>query len=112
MDKGYDAVRVYDECETRGCDPVIPLKGAKANQPALPLALGGRLFPRIPRHTQRSKDQYRGRAAIEREFGRLKHDYGAPLRVRGLRRSHADLTMLARLSQALSRAREAMPVAA
>jgi hypothetical protein len=52
-------------------------------------------------------------AAIEREFGRLKHDYGlAPLRVRGLRRSHADLTMLARLSQALSRAREAMPVAA
>ena len=52
---------------------------------------------------------YRGRAAVEREFGRLKHDYGlAPLRVRGLARVqlHADLTMLARLAQALSRARE------
>jgi hypothetical protein len=108
MDKGYDAARVYAECEQRGCDPIIPLKGAKANQPALPLALGGRLFPRIPRHSQRFRDLYRGRAAVEREFGRLKHDYGlAPLRVRGLERValHADLTMLARLTQALSRAR-------
>ena len=115
MDKGYDAIRVYDECESRGCEPVIPLKGAKANQPALPLALGGRLFPRIPRHMERFRGLYRSRAAIEREFGRLKHDYGlAPLRVRGLKKValHADLTMLARLSQALSRAREAMPVAA
>jgi hypothetical protein len=115
MDKGYDAIRVYDECEARGCEPVIPLKGAKANQPALPLALGGRLFPRIPRHTERFRGLYRSRAAIEREFGRLKHDYGlAPLRVRGLEKValHADLTMLARLSQALSRGREAMPVAA
>jgi Transposase DDE domain len=34
MDKGYDAVRVYEECETRGVEPVIPLKGAKKNQPA------------------------------------------------------------------------------
>ena len=45
----------------------------------------------------------------------LKHDYGlAPLRVRGLGRVqlHADLTMLARLAQALSRAREAIPIAA
>jgi hypothetical protein len=115
MDKGYDAIRVYDECELRGCEPVIPLKGAKANQPALPLALGVRLFPRIPRHTERFRGLYRSRAAIEREFGRLKHDYGlAPLRVRGLKKValHADLTMLARLSQALSRGREPMPVAA
>src|SRR5207244_3860343 len=52
-DKGYDNTRVYAECEERGCEPVIPLRGAKANQPALPLALGGRLFPRIPRHSQR-----------------------------------------------------------
>jgi hypothetical protein len=47
---------------------------------------------------------------VEREFGRLKHDYGlAPLRVRGLERValHADLTILARLAQALSRSREA-----
>ncbi len=44
----------------------------------------------------------------------LKNDYGlAPLRVRGLERVqlHADLTMLARLSQALARAR-AVPLAA
>ena len=104
MDKGYDAIRVYDECESRGMRTGRPMKGAKSNQVALPLALGGRLFPRIPRHTQRFKDLYRGRAAIEREFGRLKHDYRlAPLRVRGLEKValHADLTMLARLSQAL-----------
>ncbi|MCA1707715.1 MAG: transposase [Actinobacteria bacterium] len=114
MDKGYDNNRVYAECEERGVEPIIPLRGAKKNQPALPLALGGRLFPRIPRHTQRFRDLYRGRAAVEREFGRLKHDYGlAPLRVRGLERValHADLTMLARLGQALARAR-AMPLAA
>ena len=85
MDKGYDNTRVYAECEERGCEPVIPLRGAKANQPALPIALGGRLFPRIPRHTQRFRDLYRGRAAVEREFGRSKHDYGlAPLRVRAV----------------------------
>ncbi len=108
-DKAYDSVRVHDECAERGVDPVIPIKGSKANQTVMPIATGGRLFPHIPRHSQRFKDLYRGRAAIEREFGRLKHDYGlAPLRVRGLERVslHADLTMLARLSQALSRARE------
>jgi hypothetical protein len=51
---------------------------------------------------------------VEREFGRLKNEYGlAPLRVRGLERValHADLVMLARLSQALVRAR-ALPLAA
>jgi hypothetical protein len=114
MDKGYDNTRVYAECEERGCEPVIPLRGAKANQVALPLALGGRLFPRIPRHSQRFKDLYRGRGAVERTFGRLKHDYGlSPLRVRGLENVslHADLTMLGRLTVALSRARE-MPLAA
>jgi hypothetical protein len=49
-----------------------------------------------------------GRAAVEREFGRLKNEYGlSPLRVRGIERValHADLTMLARLSVALARAR-------
>jgi hypothetical protein len=114
MDKGYDNNRVYAECEERGCEPIIPLRGAKANQPALPLALGGRLFPRIPRHTQRFRDLYRRRAAVERAFGDLKHGYGlAPLRVRGLAKVqlHADLVMLARLSQALARAR-AVPLAA
>jgi hypothetical protein len=114
MDKGYDNTRVYGECEEQGVEPVIPLRGAKANQVALPLALGGRLFPRIPRHSQRFRDLYRGRVAVEREFGRLKHDYAlAPLRVRGLERVslHADLTILARLSLALSRVRE-IPLAA
>jgi hypothetical protein len=113
-DKGYDNTRVYAEIEERECEPVIPLRGAKANQVALPLALGGRLFPRIGRHTPRFKILYKGRVAVEREFGRLKHDYGlAPLRTRGLERVslHADLVMLARLSQSLARAR-AVPLAA
>jgi hypothetical protein len=116
MDKGYDNTRVYAECAERGVAPVIPLRGAKKNQPALPLATGGRLFPRIPRHTQRFRDLYRGRGAVEREFGRLKNDWAlAPLRVRGIERVqlHADLTILVRLAQALSRAREqAVPLAA
>ena len=48
------------------------------------------------------------KAAVEREFGRLKHEYAlTPLRVRSIERVelHVDLVMLARLSQALSRAR-------
>ncbi|MEJ7566991.1 MAG: transposase [Gaiellaceae bacterium] len=109
MDKGYDVERVHAECETRGCSPVVPLKGAQATQTILPVGPVCRLNPRIPRHTQRFRDLYAGRSAVEREFGRLKHDYGlAPLRVRGLERValHADLVMLGRLAQALSRARE------
>jgi Transposase DDE domain len=73
-----------------------------------------RLHPLVPRETKRWRDLYRGRASVEREFGRLKHQYGlAPLRVRGLARVqlHADLTMLARLSQALARARAVPPAA-
>jgi transposase len=75
---------------------------------------GSRRNPLIPRETRRWKVLYRGRAAVEREFGRLKNEYGlAPLRTRGIERValHADLTMLARLSQALARAR-AVPLAA
>jgi hypothetical protein len=70
--------------------------------------------PLIPRETRRFRALYHRRAAVEREFGRLKHQYGlAPLRTRGIERVqlHADLTMLARLSQALARAR-AVPLAA
>ena len=54
------------------------------------------------------KRLYRGRSAVEREFGRLKNEYGlTPLRTRGLARvrQHADLVMIARLGQALVRAR-------
>jgi transposase len=64
--------------------------------------------PLIPRKTDRWHGLYRGRASVEREFGRLKHEYGLlPLRVRELDRValHVDLVMLARLSQALARAR-------
>jgi Transposase DDE domain len=115
MDKGYDVSRVYAECETRGCHPVVPIRrGTKKDQLVLALrADGSRVAPTIPRHSERFSDLYRGRSAVEHEFGRLKMDYGlAPLRVRGLARVqlHADLVMLARLAQALSRARAALPL--
>jgi hypothetical protein len=70
--------------------------------------------PLIPRTTKRWRSLYRGCAAVEREFGRLKNEYGlTPLRVGGRERValHADLTMLARLTLALARAR-AVPLAA
>jgi hypothetical protein len=73
-----------------------------------------RLHPLIPRESKRWKSLYRGRAAVEREFGSLKNEWAIlPLRVRGLERVklHADLTVLAKLTYALSRAR-AVPVAA
>jgi hypothetical protein len=83
-------------------------------QARLPLGQGQRRYPLIPRHTQRFRELYAGRGAVEREFGYLKHSFGlAPIRVRGIERVglHADLTMLARLAQALARAR-ALPLAA
>lgn len=67
-----------------------------------------RLHPLIPRETERWKAAYRKRAAVEREFGRLKNSWGLkPLRVRGLDRVrlHADLTILTKLACALARAR-------
>jgi hypothetical protein len=73
-----------------------------------------RLHPLIPRETRRFRDLYQGRAAVEREFGRLKHEYAlAPLRTRGIERVrlHADLTILARLASALARG-HAVPLAA
>lgn len=73
-----------------------------------------RLHPLVPRETKRWRDLYRGRGAVEREFGRLKHEWGlGPLRVRGIEKValHADLCILARLACALARAR-AVPLAA
>jgi transposase len=67
-----------------------------------------RLHPLIPRETLRFAALYRRRAAVEREFGRLKHEWAlAPLRGRGVERVklHADLTILAKLATALSQAR-------
>jgi hypothetical protein len=89
------------------------------------LADGNRRLAAKPQHfgkrqarrddgSERFKTIYKRRSAVEREFGRLKHEYGlAFLRVRGIERVrlHADLTMLGRLSLALARAR-AVPLAA
>jgi Transposase DDE domain len=95
--------------------PVIPLKG-KSDQVIWPATDNPTRFnPRVQRHTQRFRDLYAGRQAVEREYGRLKHDYGlAPIPVRGIDRValHADLVMLARLALVLSRSRDAALLAA
>ncbi len=83
-------------CPTGACSPAS--RWVKAD----------RLHPLIPRETERSRKLYRSRGAVEREFGRLKHEWALlPLRVRGLERVrlHADLTILSKLACALARAR-------
>jgi transposase, IS5 family len=63
-----------------------------------------RLHPLIPRETLRWKSLYRGRASVERAFGRLKNEWSlAPLRVRRIERVrlHANLTILTKLACAL-----------
>lgn len=97
MDKGYDNNRVMAETRERGCVPIVSLRKNS------PIPLG-----RIPYGSDEWKRLYRGRAAVEREFGRLKNEYGlTPLRTRGLDRVtlHADLCVLTRLAQALVLAR-------
>lgn len=91
MDKGYDNSRIYAECAERNVLPVIPLRKGRVN-----------VASPIPHGSDRWKTLYRRRSAVEREFGRLKHEFGLPLRVRGLARVrlHADITLLARLAQA------------
>ncbi|MEJ7656105.1 MAG: transposase [Thermoleophilaceae bacterium] len=83
-------------CPTGECKPVS--RWVKAD----------RLHPLIPRESERSRRLYRSRGAVEREFGRLKHEWALlPLRVRGIERVrlHADLTILAKLGCALTRPR-------
>lgn len=77
-------------------------------KPASTWIAASRLHTLIPRNSKRWKAGYRRRAAVEREFGRLKNQWGLkPLRVRGLDRVrlHADLTILTKLACALARAR-------
>jgi hypothetical protein len=77
-------------------------------KPASTWVAASRLHPLVPRETKRWKGLYRKRASVEREFGRLKNEWGLkPLRVRGLERVrlHADLTVLTKLACTLSRAR-------
>jgi SAM-dependent methyltransferase len=89
-------------CPTGDCNPKS--KWMKAD----------RRHPLIPHGSNRWHTIYWGRSAVEDEFGRLKNEWAlTPLRVRGLAKValHADLTMLARLSLALARAR-AVPLTA
>lgn len=81
-------------------------------KPASTWIAADRLHPLVPRETKRWKAMYRKRASVEREFGRLKNEWGLkPLRVRGLERVrlHADLTVLTKLACTLSRARAMSP---
>jgi hypothetical protein len=74
-------------------------------QPASVWIKAGRLHTLIPRGTDRWKFLYHQRGAVEREFGRQKHEWGMlPLRVRRLPRVrlHVDLTILAQLASALA----------
>ena len=67
-----------------------------------------RLHTLIPRESSRWRSLYRGRAAVEREFGRLKHEWAMlPLRTRRIDRValHVNLTILGRLASALADAR-------
>jgi transposase, IS5 family len=77
-------------------------------KPASVWVKADRLHTLIPRGTLRWKKLYRGRASVEREFGRLKNEWGlAPLRVRRIERVrlHADLTILTKLSCELAKVR-------
>ncbi len=79
-------------------------------KPASVWVKADRLHPLIPRETLRWKGLYRGRASVERAFGRSKHEWGlGPLRVRRIERVqlHANLTILTQLMCALNHERGA-----
>jgi hypothetical protein len=97
MDKGYDGAQIYEGCLIRGTIPVIPLRETKGTKES-------RLSRFLPRNTDRWKTLYKGRGAVEREFGRLKHEWSLlPLKIRGILKValHVDLTILAKLCCAL-----------
>jgi Transposase DDE domain len=81
-----------------------------ACSPASTWVKADRLHPLVPRTTARFRALYHQRGAVEREFGRLKHEWALlPLRVRRIERVrlHANLSILARLAVALDKARGA-----
>ena len=91
---GSDAKRGASKwcCPTGECKPAsVWLKADRLHTP-------------IPRGTERWKGLYHQCGAVEREFGRLKHEWAMlPLRVRRIRRVrlHVDLTIPAQLASAL-----------
>jgi hypothetical protein len=108
MDKAYDNGWIYDAMERRDCAPIVLLRqtqAVKRGDHLLPYdGPPTRLHPRIPRTSERFKRLYQRRGAVERNFGRLKHEWGLrPLRTRGLERVslHVDLTILTKLACAL-----------
>jgi len=78
--------------------------------PASKWIMVDRLHPFIPRESARFRKLYHQRGAVEREFGRLKHEWAMlPLRVRRIERVrlHADLSILTRLAVRLDTERGA-----
>jgi hypothetical protein len=91
MDKGYDQAVLYEGCQARGAEAIIPLKRSPYAIPECKLRT---------LRDERWKALYKTRGAVEREFGRLKHEWAMlPLRVRSLAKVklHVDLTILAKL---------------
>ena len=79
-----------------------------ACSPASTWVKADRLHPLVPRDSKRWRALYRERGSVEREFGRLKHEWAlAPLRLRRMDRVrlHANLSILGRLAVALDKAR-------
>jgi hypothetical protein len=98
---------MYEACEARDTRPIIPLRQTPG------VKRGDHNPPRCEHGEWRFARSDRGRAVFEREFGRLKNDWAlSPLRVRGLDRVRlrADLTILAKLTSALARARAPLTV--
>ena len=87
METGYDNNRVYAESRRRLATPVVPLRGPR--RPASPSRSwwAGGCSRASPGTLSRSPTCTVAAASVERELGRLKHDYAlAPLRVGRLTR--------------------------
>jgi Transposase DDE domain/Transposase domain (DUF772) len=78
--------------------------------PASTWVKADRLHPLVPRDSKRFRALYCERGAVEREFGRLKHEWALlPLRVRKIERVrlHANLSILTKLVVRLDKERGA-----